>query len=149
MGLIMVVGAYFVQVERWDWEPWVAALPIAFLVTAILQANNLRDIESDTRNKKRTIATLVGRKWANREMYVLLGGAFVSLVVAVAVGALPWVALVALVTVPMARPIVKVIRAGGSPKKLNFALFGTIMLHMRFGAVLAAALALNWAIESM
>jgi 1,4-dihydroxy-2-naphthoate octaprenyltransferase len=149
MGPVMVLGAYFVQLESWDWEPIVASLPIAFLVTAILHANNLRDIDSDRRVGKRTVATLVGRTWANREMYGLLAGAFVSLIVAVATGALPWLALVALVTVPLARPIVKVIRAGGSPRKLNYALLGAVMLHMRFGGVLAAGLAAHWVIESV
>lgn len=148
MGPVMVVGAYFVQLERWDWEPWIASLPIAFLVTAILQANNLRDIEHDREVGKRTVATIVGRTWANREMYALLVAAYVALVVAAAVEALPWFALVALATLPLIRPIFKIVRAGGSPKKLNFALFHTAQLHMRFGAVLAAGLAMNWVYES-
>ncbi|MGI8927161.1 MAG: 1,4-dihydroxy-2-naphthoate octaprenyltransferase [Tepidiformaceae bacterium] len=143
MGPVIVLGAYFVQTESWDWEPVVASLPIAFLVTAILHANNLRDIESDRRVGKRTLATIIGRKWANVEMYALLAGAYVSLVVAVAVGAMAWPAIVALITLPLVRPIVKIVRAGGNPKKLNFALFLSAQLHMRFGAVLAAGLALG------
>lgn len=140
MGVVMVVGAYFVQVQAWDWEPFVAALPIAFLVTAILHANNLRDIESDRRVGKRTIATIIGRKWANVEMYALLGGAYVALVVAVATGAMAWPAIIALATLPLIRPIVRVVHAGGNPRKLNMALFMTAQLHMRFGAVLAVGL---------
>jgi 1,4-dihydroxy-2-naphthoate polyprenyltransferase len=149
MGPVMVLGASFVQIERWDWEPIVASIPIAFLVTAILQANNLRDIDNDRATNKRTIATLIGRTWANREMYLLLAGAYVSLVVAVAVGALPWPALAALVTAPLARPIVTVVRTAVNPRKLNLALIGSAGLHMKFGAVLTAGLLVNWAIESV
>jgi 1,4-dihydroxy-2-naphthoate octaprenyltransferase len=149
MGPVIVLGAYFVQVESWDWEPIVASLPVAFLVTAILQANNLRDIENDRATGKRTMATLIGRHWANIEMYALLAAAFVSLVVAAAVGAMPWWGLVALATLPLAVPIVKIVRAGGNPRKLNFALLRTAMLHMQFGAVLAAGLAVNWIVVSV
>ena len=42
-----------------------------------------------------------------------------------------------------------VVRAGGNPKKLNLALFHTAQLHMRFGALMAVGLGLNWLIESL
>ncbi len=149
MGPVMVIGAYFVQLEKWAWKPLIVSLPIAFLVTAILHANNLRDIESDRKTGKRTIATLIGRKWANREMYLLLAGAYVSLIVAAASGALPWPALIALATIPAAVPIVKVVAAGGNPRKLNLALIKTAGLHMLFGVLMAAGLLANLAIEAV
>ena len=145
MGPVMVVGAYFVQVERWDWEPFVASLPIAFLVTAILQANNLRDIEHDREHGKRTVATMVGKTWAQREMYGLLGLTYVSLIVATVAGAIPWPGLIALVTIPLVRPIIDVVRTSTNPRKLNLALRDTAQLHMRFGMVLALGIGINWA----
>ncbi|MEO6398578.1 MAG: 1,4-dihydroxy-2-naphthoate octaprenyltransferase [Tepidiformaceae bacterium] len=144
MGPVIVVGAYFVQTESWDWQPFVASLPIAFLVTAILHANNLRDIDLDKQHGKRTVATLIGRRRANVEMYLLLAATYISLVVAAAVGAMPWPGLLALATLPLVRPIVDVVRAGGNPKKLNLALFRTAQLHMKFGAMLAVGLGLDW-----
>jgi len=149
MGPIIVMGASFVQVEAFTWEAFVASLPIAFLVTAILHANNLRDIEHDRKAGKRTVATVIGREWANREMYALLAASYIALVAAWAFNALPWPALVALATLPLVRPIVQVIRAGGNPKKLNLALFRTAQLHMRFGALMAVGLGFNWLIESL
>jgi 1,4-dihydroxy-2-naphthoate octaprenyltransferase len=147
MGPIIVMGAYFVQTERWTWDAFIASLPIAFLVTAILHANNLRDIEHDRKSNKRTVATLIGREWANRELYLLLAATYVSLVVAWAVDAVPWPALIALATLPFVRTIVRVVRAGGNPKKLNLALFHTAQLHMRFGALMALGLVAFWVIE--
>lgn len=149
MGPVMVEGAYFVQVEEWAWEPLVASLPIAFLVTAILHANNLRDIDNDRATGKRTIATLIGRSWANREMYLLLAGAYLALVAAAVAGAMPWAGLLALGTVPLARPIIQVVRAGGNPRKLNLALARTALLHMQFGALLAAGIAAHLAIQGL
>ncbi|MEO9255886.1 MAG: 1,4-dihydroxy-2-naphthoate polyprenyltransferase, partial [Tepidiformaceae bacterium] len=98
---------------------------------------------------KRTIATMIGRRWANREMYVLLACVYISLIVETGVGALPWEALLAIGTAPLARPIVRVIRAGGNPKKLNLALFLTAQLHMQFGAVLSVGLLVNWVVQSI
>ena len=140
MGPIMVMGAYFVQTETWSSDAFVVSLPIAFLVTAILQANNLRDIDNDRAVGKRTLATLIGRNGGNWEMYLLLAGAYVSLVVGVAFGAIPWPAVIALATAPLAVPIVRVVSGGGSPRRLNMALFRTAQLHMRFGAVMAVGL---------
>jgi 1,4-dihydroxy-2-naphthoate octaprenyltransferase len=140
MGPVMVVGAYFVQVERWSWDPVLVSLPIAFLVTAILQANNIRDIEHDREVGKRTIATLVGRKWANREMYFLLAAAFASTVAIAAAGVLPWPALVSLAALPLVRPVVTVIRTETSPRRLTMALLGCVRLHMRFGLLMCAGL---------
>ncbi|MBK9545675.1 MAG: 1,4-dihydroxy-2-naphthoate octaprenyltransferase [Dehalococcoidia bacterium] len=149
MGPIIVMGASFVQVEEFTWQAFAASLPIAFLVAAILHANNLRDIEVDRKAQKRTVATVIGRKWANREMYLLLGLTYVALVGAWAVGALPWPALVALASLPLVRPIAAIVHAGGNPKKLNLVLYKTAQLHMRFGALMAAGLGLNWLIESL
>ncbi len=141
MGPVIVMGASYVQTETWPLDAFILSLPIAFLVTAILHANNLRDIDTDRAVGKRTVATLVGREAGAWEMYFLLAAAYISLVLGVAFGAIPWPALIALVTAPMAWPIVKIVRTGGNPRKLNYALFGTAQLHMRFGAVLALGLA--------
>jgi 1,4-dihydroxy-2-naphthoate octaprenyltransferase len=140
MGPVMVMGAYFVQTETWSGDAFVLSLPIAFLVTAILQANNLRDIDNDRAVGKRTLATLIGRKGANWEMYILLAGAYVSLGAGILAGAIPWPAVAALATAPLALPIVRVVSRGGSPRRLNMALFRTAQLHMRFGAVMAVGL---------
>jgi 1,4-dihydroxy-2-naphthoate polyprenyltransferase len=137
MGPVMVMGAYFVQTETWSSDAFLASLPIAFLVTAILHANNIRDIDSDRRVGKRTLATLIGRRWANVEMYVLLVSAYAFLVLGVALSAIPWPALIALVTIPGAIAIAKVCAEGGSPKKLNVALFKSAQLHQRFGLVMS------------
>jgi 1,4-dihydroxy-2-naphthoate octaprenyltransferase len=148
MGPVMVLGAYFVQLQEWAWQPVVASLPIAFLVTAILHANNLRDIDDDRRHGKRTVATLIGRDAAKVEFYLLLGAAYVALVVAVLVDALPWWSLIALASIPLVRPIVRIVVEGGDPRRLNLALRQTAQLHMRFGILLSAGLAVHWAIAA-
>ena len=141
MGPVMVMGAYFVQTERWSWTPFLVSLPVACLVTAILHANNMRDIDDDRRNGKRTIATVIGRRWANVEYYVLVAATYIALLAAVAVRAAPWPALAAIATIPLAYRAANVARTTTNPRRLNRVLGMTALLHMRFGLLLAAGLA--------
>ena len=141
MGPVIVMGAYYVQVEEWSRTAFLVSLPVAFLVTGILHANNMRDIEDDRRTGKRTIATIIGRRWANYEYYVLIGGAYVALVAMVVAGAAPWTVLVALVTLPAAVKAIRLAATTTSPRRLNFVLRDTALLHRNFGALLALGLA--------
>jgi 1,4-dihydroxy-2-naphthoate octaprenyltransferase len=141
MGPVIVTGAYYVQTETWSWTPVLVSLPIAFLVTGILHANNLRDIENDRSHGKRTIATVIGRRAATVEYVILIAGGFVALLVTVLIGVAPWTVLVALVTLPMAVRAVRLALGARSARALNFVLFRTAVLHMRFGLLMAAGLA--------
>ena len=141
MGPVMVIGAYYVQVHEWAWRPFIVSLPIAFLVTAILHANNLRDIDDDRQHGKRTLATIIGRRPANWEYYTLIAASFVALVVMVATRVAPWPVLISLLTLPAAVRAVTYTARTREPRRLNLLLFRTAQLHMRFGALLATGLA--------
>jgi 1,4-dihydroxy-2-naphthoate octaprenyltransferase len=143
MGPAIVMGASYVQVEHWSWTAFVVSLPVAFLVTGILHANNMRDIESDRRTGKRTIATLIGRRWATYEYALLIGGAYLALVLMVVTGAAPWPALVAFATLPAAVKAVRLAAVTTTPRRLNLVLRDTALLHMRFGTLLALGLAVG------
>ena len=55
-----------------------AAVPVGLLVTAILVVNNYRDVDTDRRAGKRTLAVRWGRAGARREYVFLIGGAYVA-----------------------------------------------------------------------
>lgn len=60
-GPVAVVGTYFVQAHSTTAAVWLASLPMGALATAILIVNNLRDINTDSRAGKRTLAVRIGR----------------------------------------------------------------------------------------
>ena len=60
MGPGYVLGAYYVQASAFSWTAAIASLPMGFLCSGVLQANNLRDIESDRAAGKRTMAVIIG-----------------------------------------------------------------------------------------
>ena len=140
MGPVMVLGAYFVQTGHYAWQPFIVSLPIAFLVTAILHANNLRDLDGDRAKGKRTIATFIGRRPANWEYYLLISATYVTLAAMVATRVAPWPVLIALLTLPAAIKAVRFTAQTTQPRKLNLLLRDTATLHMRFGALLAVGL---------
>ena len=60
-GVVAVVGSYFVQTEELSWEAFALSVPVGLLASAILVVNNVRDIDTDRRAGKRTLAVKLGR----------------------------------------------------------------------------------------
>ncbi|MGB8681826.1 MAG: 1,4-dihydroxy-2-naphthoate octaprenyltransferase [Candidatus Binatus sp.] len=139
MGPAIVIGSYFVMAMQFSASALWASIPLGFLVAGILHANNIRDIESDTRHGKRTLATMLGRAGANYELIALDVAAYAAIIVAVLSHAMPWLALAVFITIPRALDQVRIMTREIDPKKLNLGLFRSIQLHMEFGLLMIAA----------
>lgn len=105
-GLVAVLGTVYVQVESLPWEAWAPAVGVGALASAILVANNLRDIPTDVEAGKRTLAVVLGDA-RSRTFYVALVAVAAAAAVAIAVGATPW----ALLALPGLLPVVPAVRA--------------------------------------
>ncbi len=140
-GLVAVNGSYYVQLERLDWLPFALSVPIGFLTTAILVVNNVRDIDTDRRVGKRTLAVRLGRQGARRLYVGLVVGAYALLPVALIVGDSELWPLVAFVTLPLAPFGVVTSRTDGP--SLNGALAATGRLLALFSLLVAAALLIS------
>src|SRR5215211_3163013 len=103
-GVVAVTGSYYAQVERLEWEALVLAVPVGLLASAILVVNNVRDLETDRRAGKRTLAVRLGRRRAQGLFAAMVALAFaVPLAVAAAGGLSAWLAL-SLAALPLAPP---------------------------------------------
>jgi 1,4-dihydroxy-2-naphthoate octaprenyltransferase len=142
MGPVIVMGAFYVQVEAFAWEAFIASVPIGLLVAAILHANNVRDIENDRKNHKWTLAALAGRPVADYEFIALTIGAYVVVVLMIIGGSAPWPVLITLLSLPLAIQLVRLEMNTTSARKLNVVLAQTAGLHMIFGVLLAFGFAL-------
>lgn len=72
-GLLGVLGTYYLHTHQLSWLPLLPAAACGLLATAVLNVNNVRDIESDERNGKITLAVRLGRKNAINYHWALLG----------------------------------------------------------------------------
>lgn len=57
-GPLIVLGSYFTQTGRFDWQPLFASLPLGFLITAVLYINEFPDYVSDAKAGKNTWVVL-------------------------------------------------------------------------------------------
>ena len=103
-GVVAVTGTYYAQIEALEWEAFVLAVPVGLLASAILVVNNIRDLETDRRAGKRTLAVRLGRARA-RVLYVaMVAGAFVTAPVPWLLGLAVGLAAAGLLAVPLAVP---------------------------------------------
>lgn len=140
MGPMIVVGSYYVQTEMVSWSAFLLSVPIGLLVTAILQANNIRDISDDTEAGKRTLATFIGHKWAVREYVILVFGAYVTMA-AIALGDLAPIGIILVfLTLPRAIELVRIVSRRAEARTLNSVLRRTAGLHLQFGVLVSVVL---------
>ena len=117
MGPAIVLGCVFRDGDAHFSSAIWASIPLGFLVAGILHANNIRDIESDMRHGKRTLATILGRTGANYELIALDVAAYLTTTIGVLVHAIPWIALAVFITIPRALDQIRIMTRETDPKE--------------------------------
>jgi len=130
-GLVAVNGSYYVQLEQLDALPLGLSIAIGFLATAILVVNNVRDLETDRRAGKMTLAVRMGRANAVNLYALLMLGSFAVLPIALFAGEASALPLIGLAALPLALKPIRVVATRTDGPALNGALAAT-------GAVLGA-----------
>lgn len=144
-GVMATAGTAYVQAERIPAAAWWSSAAMGFLAVAILEANNLRDISTDSVAGKRTLAVRLGDRRARALYRALVVAAFATIVLGVATGiadagyGLSQWALLALAAWPLAIGPVEAV-GSGEGRALVPVLVGTAQLQLVFGALLALGL---------
>jgi 1,4-dihydroxy-2-naphthoate polyprenyltransferase len=139
-GLVAVLGTQYTQASRIDWVGAVAAVVIGCLSSAVLVANNLRDIPTDRSSGKITLAVRLGDGRTRRfylSLLAIAGLAAVSLTLVT-----PW-SLAGLTAAPLAMRAARPIRAGMSGAELIPVLRDTGLAMLAWATLTAVALAAN------
>ncbi|KQU61154.1 1,4-dihydroxy-2-naphthoate octaprenyltransferase [Rhodococcus sp. Leaf278] len=137
-GLVAVLGTQFVQAEQIDWAGVLAAVAVGSFSSAVLVANNLRDIPTDTESGKLTLAVRLGDTRTRYLHLALLVVPFAMTVVLIA--RTPW-ALVGLLALPFAARANSPVRKGAHGFELIPALRDSGLAMLVWGASTGVALA--------
>lgn len=140
MGYIIIAISAYLQIGYVPTEAVAISVPVAILIGSILLANNIRDLDNDKVNGRKTIACLVGHR---RAVYVLIGffaAAVLSLIIAVLAFEVSWFALLALLSIPLMIKAVRLFWEDLPPEKLMPGMAQTGKVNTIFGLLLAISL---------
>ncbi|WP_294743702.1 1,4-dihydroxy-2-naphthoate polyprenyltransferase [uncultured Exiguobacterium sp.] len=140
MGYIIIAISAYLQIGYVPTEAVAISVPVAILIGSILLANNIRDLDNDKVNGRKTIACLVGHR---RAVYVLIGffaAAILSLIIAVLAFEVSWFALLALLSIPLMIKAVRLFWEDLPPEKLMPGMAQTGKVNTIFGLLLAISL---------
>lgn len=142
-GVAAVAGSFFAQTRDFTWESLVLSVPVGLIAAAVLVVNNTRDIETDRRANKRTLAVRIGRERSRRTFAAMV-------LLAYPVALIPWLAgplrawlLLPLLSLPLAVAVIRIVAAHTDGPSLNRALARTGQLQLVFCVLLSAGLLLS------
>lgn len=140
MGSLFIIISYFIQTGMVNVSIVLISIPIAILVGNINLANNIRDIEEDTKGGRKTLAILIGHKKAVIFLAVCFAAAYLWVAGLVLWNeASPWIFLVIL-SIPIAVKAVQSFAHDHIPGKTVMAMKSTAKTNTIFGFLLFAGL---------
>ncbi|MEV6285414.1 1,4-dihydroxy-2-naphthoate polyprenyltransferase [Kribbella sp. NPDC051770] len=139
-GLVAVLGTTYVQAETLHWTAVAGAVAIGAIACALLVANNLRDIPTDSVTGKRTLAVVIGAARSRQLYAALIALAFI--LAALSALATPWT-LLALIALPLAIKSIRVVVSDAVGPALIPVLKGTGMTELVYAVGLTAGLFLG------
>jgi 1,4-dihydroxy-2-naphthoate octaprenyltransferase len=139
-GIVATTGSHFLQADRFAPAALIAGTILGALAAAVLVVNNYRDLDSDLRAGKITLAVRIGRAATRVEFAALVAAAFALVPLLGSVTqAGAWVAL-PLAAAPFAAALVVGFWRAPITTALNLFLKRTAQLQLAFGLLLAIAL---------
>jgi len=141
-GLASVAGTYYIQAGFVTPAVWLMTIPPGLIITAILVVNNLRDLENDNKAGKRTMAVRLGERSTKIQYIVCMVVAYLVLIPVAWAGLIPWSALVAWFSLPIAYQASRVVLMEKG-RALNIALAKTGQTALAFSLLFWVGLLLS------
>ncbi|MDQ1538686.1 MAG: 1,4-dihydroxy-2-naphthoate polyprenyltransferase [Actinomycetota bacterium] len=137
-GLVATLGTTYTQALRVDAVSIAGAVGVGAIASAILVANNLRDIPTDEAHGKLTLAVSLGQT-RTRALYASL--LLIALACVLVIGAIHWSAFIAVLAFILTVPVLRRVLGGATGKDLVPVLSGTGRFELVYGALLAIGMA--------
>ena len=108
LGILPILGFYFVQTGEYDWVALIASIPSGILVHNLLLLNEFPDVEADRKGGRKTIPVVFGMEAAGKffrittiSVYIWIVGCVMATVISGSV-VMPVYCLIVLLTLPLA-----------------------------------------------
>ncbi|UOQ48099.1 1,4-dihydroxy-2-naphthoate polyprenyltransferase [Gracilibacillus caseinilyticus] len=143
MGTVIIGISYYIQTLSISWQVTVISIPIAILIGCIMLANNIRDLDGDKENGRKTLAILVGR---NKAIYLLSSLMILSYALTAAfiiAGLLPIYSVISYLSIPKARQAIQIFQANTTNIGMMPAMGATAKTNTFYGALIGLSLLLQ------
>ncbi|PLS14962.1 1,4-dihydroxy-2-naphthoate octaprenyltransferase [Bacillus sp. M6-12] len=144
MGVLIILISFYIQAGYVSSTAVLVSIPVAILVGAIMLANNIRDLDGDKENGRKTLAILFGHEKA---IYLLAGMFIVSylwVVGMVAAGLVSPFLLIVFLSVPKAVKATKGFIGKTMPNQMMPAMKATAQTNTVFGFLLSIGLFISY-----
>jgi 1,4-dihydroxy-2-naphthoate polyprenyltransferase len=136
-GPIMTLGAYFVQAQEYDVEPFLVSIPVGILIALVLYVNEVPDRPADAAAGKRTLPVRFSKEAVVNLYAAAVALAFGLIVVFALAGWIVRPTIIALAAAPLALPVYRALRDFyEQPYALMPAMAKNIQLHLATGVLL-------------
>ena len=136
-GLVATAGTRYVYSPSVPAAVWAGGVVMGLLAAAILEANNIRDIDTDAVAGKRTLAVVLGRQRARKLYAATMIAAFVTIIFSVMLGFLPPMSMMALIVAPLSIPLIQTVFRETAGPPLIEVLKGTAQIQLFTGLLLS------------
>jgi 1,4-dihydroxy-2-naphthoate octaprenyltransferase len=102
LGILPILGAYFVQTGQYTFSAFAASIPAGFLVLNLLLLNEFPDAEADVVANRKTLPITVGKRKAALAYTTFMVLTYLWIIALVIIGVMPKIELLTLLTLPLA-----------------------------------------------
>lgn len=144
LGVLAIIGAYYVQAQSLNWSVFLISLPIGFLVVAILYINQFPDYDADKAVNKKHLVVRLGKRKAVYGYYFLIAATYSVIAGSIIFKMVTPFALVSFLTLPISLGAIKILKSNYDKiTELIPAQAKTIQAHLFTGLLLSIGLVIG------
>lgn len=143
MGTVIIAISFFIQTGHITFDVMLISIPIAIFIGAILLANNIRDLDGDKENGRKTIAILIGRKNAIRFLATLFSSAYALTAVFIILQVLPVWSVITFLSIKKATDVIRGFHGKTEPIEMMPAMIATGKTNSIYGLLLGVSLVIS------
>ncbi|MBP1969552.1 1,4-dihydroxy-2-naphthoate octaprenyltransferase [Virgibacillus natechei] len=143
MGTVIIGISYFIQTQTVTATVIWISIPVAIFIGSIMLSNNIRDLDNDKENGRKTIAILLGRKKAVNFLAILFIAAYGFTAIFIIAGMLPLWSIITFLSVKKAIEVIKNFRGKTQPIEMMPAMVATGKTNTIYGSLLGLSLLIS------